>query len=64
MREAKVNDWMVVIKQVRHHETERGTVVNRHISEALAKSIRQDLLERDSLKGWNVWAMREEDWTA
>lgn len=58
----QARDWMVVIKQTRHHETERGFVVSRRISEQLAKSIREDLLGRDSLKGWNVWAMREADW--
>lgn len=59
----RANDWMVVIKQVRHHETEQGLVISRWLSEALAKSIRADLLERESLKDWNVWAIREEDWT-
>lgn len=52
------DDWIVVIRKVRGEETQRGHVVNRNLSEVLARSIQTDLLGRDALKGFNVWIMR------
>jgi hypothetical protein len=54
--------WIVVIRKVRHHETERGLIVSNLMSEASAREEARELLSRESMSEYNVWAMPEEDY--
>lgn len=63
---SRADDYLVVVKRTRLQETSRGTILHggnnlsplpRHLAEA----IRAELLQRESMREYNVWVIHRED---
>jgi hypothetical protein len=60
--EEQMKNWIVVIRRVRGHETERGLVASNLLTEAAAKAEAKRMLASENLRNYNVWAMPEESY--
>jgi hypothetical protein len=57
-----MKNWIVVIRKVRGHETERGQIASNLLTEAAAKAEAKRMSENENLRNYNVWAMPEESY--
>jgi hypothetical protein len=57
-----MKNWIVVIRKVRGHETERGQIASNLLTEAAAKAEAKRMSENENLRNYHVWAMPEESY--